>query len=124
MLQTILNHSWSRWKREYVTSRREFQKSKQNKTATKAIEENDIVRIYDEKVSHHVWRLGRVVDIISSRDSNIRAVGKTGVIIKRPVNKLYPSECLMMYGKEEEVNTVNQEDKPGEKRDAAIMGEF
>ena len=30
----------------------------------------------------------------------------------------------MMYGKEEEVNTVNQEDKPGEKRDAAIMGEF
>ena len=107
-----------------MTSRREFQKSKQNKTATKAIEENDIVIIYDEKVSHHLWRLGRVVDIISSRDSNIRAVGKTGVIIKRPVNKLYPSECLMMYGKEEEVNTVNQEDKPGEKRDAAIMGEF
>ena len=37
MLQTILNHFWSRWRREYVTSLRQFQKSKQNKSATQAI---------------------------------------------------------------------------------------
>ena len=52
MLQTILNHFWSRWRREYVTSLRQFQKSKQNKSATQAIKKNDIVIIYDEKVPH------------------------------------------------------------------------
>ena len=50
MLQTVLNHFWSRWRREYVTSLRQFQKSKQNKSATQAIKKNDIVIIYDEKV--------------------------------------------------------------------------
>ena len=42
MLQTILNLFWYRWRREYVTSLREFQKSKQNKSATQAIKKNDI----------------------------------------------------------------------------------
>ena len=50
MLQTILNHFWSGWRREYMTSIREFQKPKQNKSATQAIKENDSVIIYDEKV--------------------------------------------------------------------------
>ena len=38
-----------------------------------AIKKNDIVIIYDEIVSRHLWRLGRIVDIIPSRDCNIRA---------------------------------------------------
>ena len=75
--------------------------TKQNKSATQAIKENDIVIIYDKKVLCHMWRLGRVVDIIPSRDSNIRAakikVGKTGATINRPINKLYPLECSMTY---------------------------
>ena len=50
MLQTILNHFWSRWRRDYVTSLRQFQKSKQNKSVTQAIKKNGIVIIYDEKV--------------------------------------------------------------------------
>ena len=66
-----------------------FRIQSQNKSATQAIKENDIVIIYDEKVPHHLWRLGRVVDIIPSRDSNIRAakikVGKTGATINRPI---------------------------------------
>ena len=67
-----------------MTSLPQFQKSKQNKSATQAIKKNDIVIIYDEKVPRHLCRLGRVVDIILSRDCNIRAaeikIGKTGAI--------------------------------------------
>ena len=73
MLQIILNYFWSRWRREYVTSLRQFQKLKQNKSAMEAIKKNDIVIIYDEIVPRHLWRLGRIVDIIPSRDCNIRA---------------------------------------------------
>ena len=87
----------------YVTSLRKFQKSKQTESATQAVKENHIVTIYDEKVQRHLWRLGRVVDLIpcrninSSIDSNIREakikVRKTGAIINRPVNKLHHVEC-------------------------------
>ena len=72
--------------------------------------------------------MGRVVDIIPSRDSNISAakieVGKTGAIINRPVNKLYPLECSMTYNTEDNVNKVNQEDAPRRKREVAITGEL
>ena len=54
MLQTILNHFWSRSRREYVTSLCQFQKSKQNKLATQAIKKSDIVIIYNEKVPRHL----------------------------------------------------------------------
>ena len=45
--------------------------------------------IYDGKAPHHLWRLGRVVDIIPYRDDISAAkikVGKTGAIINEPVN--------------------------------------
>ena len=67
-----------------MTSLRQFQKSKRNKSATEAIKKNDIAIIYDEKVPSHLWRLGRVVHIIASKDCNILVakikVGKTVAI--------------------------------------------
>ena len=75
-----------------------------------------------------MWRLERVADIISSRDYNIRAakmkVGKTGAIINRPINKLYPLECSITCETEDNVNKVNQEDTPRGKREAASTGEL
>ena len=95
------------------------QESKQNKSVTQTIKKNDIVTIYDEKVPRHLWRLRRVVDIIPSRDCNIRAgkikVGKTGAIINRPINKLYSLKCSMTYDTEDNVNKVKQQAHPEEK---------
>ena len=75
-----------------------------------------------------MWRLGRVVDIIPSRDCNIRAVkiivDKTGAIINRPINKLYPLKCSIAYDTQDNVNNVNQEDTPPPKREATITGEL
>ena len=97
-----------------------------NQSATQAIKKNDIVIIYDEKVPH--VKLGRVVDIIPSRDCNIRAVkiivDKTGAIINRPINKLYPLKCSITYDTQDNVNNVNQEDIPRKKREATITGEL
>ena len=111
-----------------MTSLREFQKSKQNKWAKQAIKGNATVLIYDEKVSCHLWRLGRVVDIIPNIDSNIRVakikIGKIGVIVNRAVHKLYPVECSMTYDTEDDVNKVNQEYTCPRKREAVITREF
>ena len=75
-----------------------------------------------------MWRLGRVVDIIPSRDFNICAakikVDKTGAIINSPINKLYPLECSITHDTEENVNKVNREDTPRRKGEAAIKGEL
>ena len=67
-----------------MTSLRQFKKSKRNKSAAQAIKKNVIAIIYDEKVPSYLWRLGRVVHIIASKDCNIPAakikVGKTVAI--------------------------------------------
>ena len=56
----------------------------------------DIVVIRDEKMPRQQWRLGRVIELIIGRDKRVRAakvlVGKTGVILDRPINLLYPLE--------------------------------
>ena len=56
--------------------------------------------IHDGKAPHHLWRLGRVVDIIPYRDDICAAkikVCKTGAIINEPVNNLYPLKCSKTY---------------------------
>ena len=50
--------------------------------------------IYDPKQPRHLWKVGRVMKLIISDDEEVRGAeiktGKTGIIIKRPVSKLYP----------------------------------
>ena len=41
-----------------------------------------------------MWKIGKVISIIRGRDERIRGadvkVAKSGAVIKRPVNRLYP----------------------------------
>ena len=52
------------------------------------------VIIYYEKVPRHLWRIGIITKLLTSKDGNCRGaevkIGKTSSIIRRPVNKLYP----------------------------------
>ena len=59
---------------------------------------DDVVLVYDNKIPRLLWRLGRVAELITSKDKAIRAavvrtvVNNKAVNIKRPVNMLYPVE--------------------------------
>ena len=75
----------------------------------------DVVLIYEEKEPRKNWCLGNIVDLVPSKDNNVRGakilVGKTKTIIERPINKLYPVElsCTNINeGQTEEIfdNTV------------------
>ena len=89
---------------------------------------HDIVIVYDEKELRHLWRVGKIVKLISSEDGKIRGaevkLGKTNAIIKRPVDKLYP--LVTHTSKEECVDntpfTVEPRTRP--KRKAAGVGEL
>ena len=93
MLDTIISHFWESWRKEYVTSLRENQRIPKQKHSNK-VEIDDVVVIYEDKQPRHLWKLGRIVNIIPGRDGRIRGavvkVGKSGAVIRRPVNRLYP----------------------------------
>ena len=118
-LENILNHFWNRWSREYLTALRDYQKYVPRKNTNNIPNVNDIVIIKEDKLPRQQWRLGRIMELIESRDGNIRAakvlVGKTGNTIERVVNRLYPLEQSF-------VNFESKIDRP--KRTAAILADI
>ena len=93
LIETMLNHYWQRWRKEYLSLLRESQRIPKQRHSTK-ISVDDIVLIYDEKQPRHLWRMGRVKALIPGRDGRTRGaevkIGKTGALLRRPVNRLYP----------------------------------
>ena len=89
----MLDHFWNRWRKEYVSYLRETQRLTPERNS-EAVNVNDIVLVYDEKVPRHLWRIGRIIKLLESNDNKVRGaevrLGKTKAVIRRPVNKLYP----------------------------------
>ena len=96
-LSLILEHFRTRFKKEYVTSLREFHIAKKT-LKHREIGKGHIVTVYEEKRPRQMWRLGRIVELIRGKDQNIRSAvvrvynhDKT-VNIRRPIKLLYPVE--------------------------------
>ena len=90
-LEQMISYFWKIWREEYVTSLRESHKS--SKSKPEIVSENDIVVIYDDKQPRHMWKLGRVDELICSKDGVVCAAKvKTGsgIPLSRPLCKLYP----------------------------------
>ena len=96
-INMLLNHFWSRWRNEYVTSLREYDK-KYKRTNDIKPSINDIVIVFEEKQPQNKWMLGRVVKLINGNDRKTMGVkimmGKTKTVIRRPVTKLYLLELV------------------------------
>ena len=96
-LKTVLIHFWNRWQKEYLRELREYRHNK--KSTGDEIFLGDIVLIEDGKLRRSMWRIGKIVELIYSKNNEVRAAvvdvisetGKKGQI-RRPINKLYPIE--------------------------------
>ena len=125
-MDTILNHFWQRWRKEYLAYLRESQRIKVKQRSAK-IQIDDVVIVYDEKQPRHLWQLGRVESLIAGSDGLIRGalvkLGKTGSKINRPVNKLYP--LITSMEDNDEINKPVEETGsiPKPKRMAGKIGE-
>ena len=93
-LKTLLQHYENRWKKEYLTELREFQKLN-NRVPEKQIKVGDVVLIEEEGLPRSRWRLGKVHELITSKDGYVRACkllvyneNRKNSFINRPVNKL------------------------------------
>ena len=119
----LLNHFWSRWRNEYVTSLLEYDK-KYKRTNNIKPSINDIVIVFEEKQPRNKWMLGRVVELINGHDGKTRVVkimmGKTKTVISRPVNKVYPLELV----EENEEISKKDEQRNRQRRQAAIIADL
>ena len=122
----VINDYWERWRREYVLALRQHQRTKKQSSA-QTPNTNDIVLVYEEKQPRQQWKVGRILELITSNDGEIRQanviVRKTKRVINRPINRLYPLEKHLDKVNEQKELTVERVNiKP--KRNAAIIGEI
>ena len=105
----ILNHFQSRWKREYLTSLREFHKtSGHNK---QSIKKGDVVSMHEDKPRLNC-RLAVIEELLIGNDglvgvANIRTAYH---VTSRPISKLYPLELSTTQNVQDEIVTEENND--------------
>ena len=137
-LQNVVEHFWSVWHREYLSSLRE-QSCKSLGRGAAVIKVGDVVVIGEDVVPRQRWRLGIVIELIKSNDELVRGakvkVGKTRNVIRRPIKCLYPTEVRaaerlhsnirnMRRTKKKDVGNNNLTEVTRSKTDAAVAGEL
>ena len=86
-VRLLLDHFWRKWKEEYLKALRERDNSLIGKNVKISL--GDVV-IICEDTPRSMWQIGKVVELLNSKDSIVRAVKlktKNGVV-SRPVIKL------------------------------------
>lgn len=90
-----LNNFWKTWEDDYLLSLRERpQRKLKEQWAQSPLSPNvgDVILIKDD-LPRGMWRIGRIHELVSSRDGQIRSANvslPTNKIIGRPVNQFYP----------------------------------
>ena len=90
----MLDHYEKRWRKEYLTELREFQRNN-DRLPAKQLKIGDIVLIEEEGLPRSRWRMGKVQELISSKDGYVRGCklrvhnqNRKVSYLNRPVNKL------------------------------------
>ena len=97
-LSKVMTHFWNRWKCEYLTDLREYQRGK-HESQLRTVSVRDVVIVHGENVKRGLRKIGKVDEAIRGRDGMVRGAkvrvttnGKP-VLINRPVQTLYPWRC-------------------------------
>jgi len=100
-LTQLMEHFSSRWKREYLTSLREFYKT--SKQGSKLIRTGDVVIVHEDNKPRLHWRLAMVENLIEGNDGEVRAahIRTCNRSTTRPVAKLFPLEVHKEVAQEE-----------------------
>ena len=89
-------HFWNRWRKEYLTDLREHHRCKEE--GLSKVSEGEVVLVHEDNAKRSNWKMGKVVGLISGKDSEVRGAkvklitkGKA-VFVNRALQKLYPLE--------------------------------
>ena len=98
--QHHLDTAWNLWRNDYLLSLRErYQKQwKASRVPSQIFPvKNQVVHVKD-KLPRGAWKMGKISELILSRDGKIRSARillSSGNIINRPLNLLYPLETAV-----------------------------
>ena len=121
--QKLLNVFWKIWRDEYLLSLREQRKSvlKSGRIISDTSPNiGDVVLLKDD-VPRCCWNMGKIVNLVTSKDGNIRSAKvklHTGRVVGRPLSILFPIETsvnsdsvcedrLKMYNQNEKAKTAS-----------------
>ena len=102
-VQSILKQFWKLWSNEYLISLRERHKRTTRLDTREEPNAGDVVIIKEDNVKRIRWQLGKIIRLIRSADSKIRAAelivnsNNNMIKLKRPINKLFPVEITSVY---------------------------
>ena len=92
-VSSLLDHWWTKWRDDYLTELREFHKLNSHKRTVNP-KVGDVVLVVDDKMNRAQWKVGRITELIYSKDNNVRSAQpitkNKGTILRRPINKLFP----------------------------------
>ena len=99
-IQKLLDHYWSRFRKEYLQELSEQQWYSQWKFKTdESLLIDDVVKIKDESYTpRNQWRQGRIINLVTGSDNLVRGasiecvINEKKRIIQRPIQKLIPLE--------------------------------
>ena len=96
---SLIKHFWDCWCKEYIANLREYHCTYQKISINLTIKLKYLVLVHNDFVPRYLWRTGVVTELYySNLDNKIRGapvrLNRLGQTIKRPINKLYPSEMI------------------------------
>lgn len=133
-----LESFWKIWKNDYLLSLRERSQIKLKEAQTKSPYKASVgdVTLIKEDLPRGAWRMGRIKELIQSRDGQVRSAKillSNNKVIGRPINLLFPIECPttveageMTQGCDSEKTSKQSDDKTDlvkPKRDSAIKAQ-
>ena len=109
---SILDYFWSIWEKDYLQLLRQStnRQHRQHATVDRSPAVNDVVIVQSDGQPRASWPLGRVTDVIQSRDGLIRSARvlmPNHRILTRPVCHLYPLELNCLSDVTENLPPVN-----------------
>ena len=71
-LNSVLNHFWRRWSREYLLELRDTHRQRSTENSQKSIETGDMVLIHDQDHPRGFWKMAKVLSLITGKDGVVR----------------------------------------------------
>ena len=107
-LNTIFEHFWKRWKREYLLELRESHRHAKHppeKSHCSPIAVGEMVLVHEDRKPRGFWKLAKVVSLITgadgiTRDAVVKIPSSVGrpITLRRPLQLLYPLEVSRCDG--------------------------
>ena len=90
-VECLLEHFWERWRTKYIPSLREFQKAyHKTNNIIPQVGGTQYVNIFEDKQPRQKWLLGRIIELVSTKENLVRGakiyIGKTKRVIERPTD--------------------------------------